>query len=363
MQFVDLKYQYTLYKKEIQAEIDGVLKSAAFIKGPALTKFETEMSDYLGGSIHAIGCSSGTDALLLGLMALDVQPGDEIIIPDFTFIATGEVVAFLGAVPVFCDVDPETYTIDPEQIRKKVTEKTVGIIPVSIFGQPADFDRINTLAQNYDLWVMEDGAQSFGAEYKGKKSCSLTQIAATSFFPAKPLGCYGDGGAVFTNDERLAEKVRIILNHGQIKRYHHAVIGINGRLDSLQAAILSVKLRHFDIELQQRQAAAEKYTAQLENLVSTPIVMNDRISSWAQYTVQHENRDQIREILGENEIPTAVHYPIPLHEQEAFSHFPDSNLTAPVTKKLSKQVFSLPMHPFLKDEDIKKIADIMRGII
>lgn len=360
MQFVDLKYQYQLYKDEINREIESVMESAAFIKGPALKTFEQEMSDYLGGNIHSIGCASGTDALLIALMALGVKPGDEIIIPDFTFIATGEVVAFMGAKPVFCDVHPQSYNLDPDQIEQHITAKTVGIIPVSIFGQPADLDPINAIAEAHGLWVMEDGAQSFGARYKGRKSCTLTDIATTSFFPAKPLGCYGDGGAIFTGDEQLAEKIRVILNHGQVKRYHHSVIGLNGRMDTLQAAVLSVKLRHFDDELAARQKVAEKYTALLQNVIHTPLVMKDNSSSWAQYTVQHDSRDKIREALQEKSIPTAVHYPIPLHKQEAFSYL-DGHIETPVTEKLSQRVFSLPMHPFLKDEEIEQISAAVKG--
>jgi len=363
MEFVDLKYQYQLYKDEIQREMEAVMESAAFIKGPALKKFEAEMSDYLGGDVESIGVSSGTDALLIALMALGVQPGDEVIIPDFTFIATGEVLAFLGAVPVFCDVDPVSYNLDPNEIAQHITEKTVGIVPVSLFGQPADFDIIKKVAETHGLWVMEDGAQSFGAEYKGRKSCTLTKVATTSFFPAKPLGCYGDGGAIFTSDSALAEKVRVILNHGQVKRYHHSTVGMNGRMDSLQAAILSVKLRHFDDELAGRRKAAVKYTELLHDSLETPKIAEHNSSTWAQYTVQHPEREKVREILKEQGIPTAVHYPIPLHKQEAFAYLQNgSPKNTPVTERISERVFSLPMHPFLRDEEIEKIASVIRGI-
>ena len=355
MEFCDLKQQYKLYETEILDELKSVMESAAFIKGPALKKFEQEMSDYLGG-IHSIGCASGTDALYIGLLALDVQPGDEIIIPDFTFISTGEVVSLLGAVPVFCDVDPVTFNLDPELIEKSITEKTVGIIPVSIFGQCADLDAINEIAKKHGLWVMEDGAQSFGAEYKGKKSCTMTDIATTSFFPAKPLGAYGDGGAIFTGKDDLAAKIRMILNHGQSKRYHHKFIGLNGRMDTMQAAVLSVKLKHFDDELKLRRKAAEEYSRLLNGIVDTPQVGEENASVWAQYTIRHEERDLIKEKLGEKGIPTAIHYPIPLHRQEAFAHFNYSEVSTPVTEKLSRTVMSLPMHPFLKSEEIGKVV-------
>jgi UDP-2-acetamido-2-deoxy-ribo-hexuluronate aminotransferase len=292
-------------------------------------------------------------------MALEVKPGDEIIVPDFTFIATGEVVAFLGAVPVFCDVDPVSYNLNPTQIERHISEKTVGIIPVSIFGQPADMDSINGIAETHGLWVMEDAAQSFGATYKGRNSGTLTKVATTSFFPAKPLGCYGDGGAIFTNDSALADTIRVILNHGQTKRYHHSKVGLNGRMDSLQAAVVSVKLRRFREELEMRQEVARKYTERLEDLIHTPVVLPENSSSWAQYTVQHEERDKLRELLQSKGIPTAVHYPIPLHKQEAFAYLrrEDTDAATPVTERLSERVFSLPMHPYLKDSEIDRIAE------
>lgn len=355
MEFCDLKQQYKLYEEEILTEIKSVMENAAFIKGPALKKFEQEMSDYLGG-INSIGCASGTDALYIGLLALDVQPGNEIIIPDFTFISTGEVVSLLGAVPVFCDVDPVTFNLNPELIENSITEKTVGIIPVSIFGQCADLDAINEIAKKRGLWVMEDGAQSFGAEYKGKKSCTMTDIATTSFFPAKPLGAYGDGGAIFTNSDDLAAKIKMILNHGQSQRYHHKVIGLNGRMDTIQAAVLSVKLRHFDDELKLRRKAAEEYSRLLNGIVDIPQVDEKNASVWAQYTIRHEKRDLIKDKLGKKGIPTAIHYPIPLHRQKAFEHLNNNEVNTPVTEKLSTTVMSLPMHPFLKSEDIRKVV-------
>jgi len=290
MQFCDLKAQLDTFRPEMERAVLDVVESTRYIKGPPVGQLEQELSDYLKGDVAAIACGSGTDALLIALMALDVRPGDEVIVPDFTFIATGEVVSLVGAVPVFCDVDPVSFNLDPERLAEAVTEKTVGIIPVSIFGQCADMDRINTIADEKGLWVMEDGAQSFGAVYRGRKSCTLTKVATTSFFPAKPLGCYGDGGAIFTRDADLADRIRMILNHGQAQRYRHAVVGVNGRMDTIQAAVVSVKLKTFDQELEMRRQAAETYTELLGGTVETPQVPEYNTSVWAQYTVRHDDR-------------------------------------------------------------------------
>lgn len=362
MNFIDLQQQYRLYKDEIHEEIGKVMDAASFIKGPFLAAFEEQLKNHSGAGF-AVGCSSGTDALLLGLLAMDVKPGDEVIVPDFTFIATAEVVSFLGAVPVFVDVLDDTYNIDPVRIEEKITDRTVGIIPVALYGQCADMDEINALAEKHGLWVMEDGAQSYGAEYKGKKSCTLSSLGTTSFFPAKPLGCYGDGGAVFTSDEGVAQKIRTILNHGQTKRYHHSIVGVNSRLDALQAAILTVKLRHFDDEMDKKREVARKYTERLSGVVVTPTVKDHNVSVWAQYTVRTPERDRVTAYLKEKGIPTAVHYPIPLHRQEAFTHLGNSDEDYPVSVKLSGEVFSLPMHPFLKDDDIDLICDSIKEAV
>ena len=362
IQFCDLKAQLDSFNGEMEKAVIDVVRSTSYIKGPSVGKLEEELGDYLGRKTEAITCASGTDALLLALMALDVKPGDEVIVPDFTFIATAEVVSFLGAVPVFCDVDPVSFNMDPGLINDLISEKTVGIIPVSIFGQCPDFDAIISVAEKHSLWVLEDGAQSFGAEYKGKKSCSVTNIAATSFFPSKPLGCYGDGGAVFTKDSDLAEKIRMILNHGQKERYKHSVIGINGRLDTIQAAVLSVKLKTLDKELTERQRVSELYSELLKEAVNPPVISSYNSSAWAQYTVRSENRDNIRNYLSEKNVPTAVHYPIPLHKQEAFAYLVNKKQNCPVSEKLSEQVFSLPMHPFLKEEEIEYIAEMIKTV-
>lgn len=356
MEFCDLKKQYRLYKEEIDNAIQEVVESAHFIKGPVLKRFEKNLADYTGVK-HAIGCASGTDALILPFMAWGIGPGDEVIVPDFTFIATAEMVAFAGATPVFVDVDPLTYNMTPEAFKNAITEKTKAVIPVSIFGQMADLDEIIEIAHSKDIKVIEDGAQSFGATNKGRKSCSVADCSTTSFFPAKPLGCYGDGGAVFTNDDELAEKIRIILNHGQVKRYHHSVIGFNGRLDAIQAGILNVKLSHFDDEVKLRNKAADEYNKRLKDIVITPCIKEENTSVWAQYTILVDDRDGLREYLASRSIPTAVHYPIPLSKQEAFSDI--ESVDNPVTMDISGRVLSLPMHPFLTEEEIEIVCTLI----
>ncbi len=359
MEFVDLKEQYRRYKSEIDESIQEVITSARFIGGPVIKAFEEEMAAYAGVK-HAICCSSGTDALSLGLIAKHIGPGDEVIVPDFTFIATAEVVSLLGATPVFVDVLDDTLNIHPERAAAAVTGNTKGIIPVSLYGQCADFDALEAVAAKHGLWIMEDGAQSFGATYKGKKSCAATELATTSFFPAKPLGAYGDGGAVFTNDDELAAKMRMILNHGQEKRYRHAMIGTNARLDAMQAAVLRVKLRHLDDEIIQRRRVAASYTERLKDAIRTPTIKEHNESVWAQYTVRSASRDTLIEALNANGIPTAIHYPLPLHAQPAFSELPALPADAfEVTDKASREVFSIPMHPFLSEEEIDKICGVI----
>ncbi|BAF70423.1 DegT/DnrJ/EryC1/StrS family aminotransferase [Nitratiruptor sp. SB155-2] len=360
--FIDLKTQYRKYQNEIDQAVANVMASAQFIGGPEVSALEKELAQYTG-SAHAIGCSSGTDALLLALMAIDVKPGDEVITTPFTFIATAEVIAFLGAIPVFVDIDEKTYNIDPTKIEEKITPKTKAIIPVSLYGQPADMDEINEIACKFNLTVIEDGAQSFGAEYKGKKSCNLSHIGCTSFFPSKPLGCYGDGGAVFTNDETIAKKIAILKNHGQTKRYEHEVIGLNARLDAIQAAILRIKLKHFPQEVEDRIAIANRYTETLQEFVITPFVKADRISVYAQYSIQVQNRDKVCQKLNEKEIPTAIHYPKPLHLQKTFSNLGYKLGDFPLAEKVSQQIMSLPMSPFLQKEQQDFIIDSLIEII
>ncbi len=369
LQFCDLSRQLDSFRPEMEKAVLNVVESAAYINGPAVGALEKELSDFLGGGVESIACSSGTDALLIALMALGVQPGDEVIVPDFTFIATGEVVSLLGAIPVFCDVDPETFNIKPELLEGLINKKTAGIMPVSIFGQCADFDAIQTIADKHGIWVLEDGAQSFGAEYKGRKSCTITQVSTTSFYPAKPLGCYGDGGAIFTSDTNLAGRIRVILNHGQDKRYHHSRIGINGRMDTVQAAIVSVKLKTFAEEIELRNQIAHHYSNLLAHIVKTPVVREGNTSVWAQYTVLHDSREAIRSSLADAGIPTTVHYPVPLHRQQAFSYLWEQKggdrplPSCPVTESLSERVFSLPMHSFLSKKEAERVAiEISRSL-
>jgi UDP-2-acetamido-2-deoxy-ribo-hexuluronate aminotransferase len=362
LDFIDLKTQYQRYKTEIHDAIDEVMTNAAFIKGPALDQFEDELRRH-SGSTHAIGCSSGTDALLLGMMALGVKPGDEVLVPDFTFFATAEMVRLMGAVPVFVDIDEVTYNMDPAHIAEHIGDKTVGIMPVSLYGQCADLDAINEIASNKGLWVLEDAAQSYGATYKGRTSCTLSLVAATSFFPAKPLGCYGDGGAVFTCDDELARRIRVYLNHGQERRYYHSQIGINGRLDSLQAAILSVKLRHFDEEMAAKRQVAAWYTERLSGRVKTPRVLEHNQSVWAQYTIRVPNRESVQAKLKDKGIPTAVHYPLPLHQQPALADLGGTDKEYPVATRASAEVMSLPMHPFMTEADAETVANAVLGAL
>lgn len=356
--FIDLQGQYQKYKNEIDKEIHEVLDSSMYIGGK-VTELEKNLVDFLGCK-HAIACSSGTDALLLALMALDIKAGDEVITTPFTFIATAEMIAFIGATPVFVDIDEKTYNIDASKIEEKITNKTKAIMPVSLFGQVADMDEINLIAKKYNIKVIEDAAQSFGAEYKGKKSCNLSDIGTTSFFPAKPLGCYGDGGAVFTNDDELASKMRIILNHGQTQRYLHSHIGINGRLDAMQAGVLNVKLKYFNEEIIKRQNIAEKYNNNLKNVV-IPIVEKDSKSVWAQYCIRVKDREDVLKKCSNKGVPTGVYYPIPLHLQEVFQYLGYKNGDFPITEKISNDIMALPMSAFLKDEEQDYIIEVVNG--
>jgi len=349
--FIDLKTQYELYKDEINKEVLGVMESTQFILGPQVTRLENRLAEFTGAK-HAIGCSSGTDALILALLALDIKAGDEVITTPFTFIATAEVMALFGIVPVFVDICEKNYNIDHNLIEEKITSKTKAIMPVSLYGQTSNMDKINEIAKKHNLPVIEDGCQSFGAEFNGKKSCNLSTIGCTSFFPSKPLGCYGDGGALFCNDDKLAKKIRTILNHGQEERYKHKLIGINGRIDAMQAAVLNVKLNHFEDEVQKRVEIGARYSKLLENSsnVTPPFVSEDRTSVYAQYSILCNNRDKMSKKLNDAGIPTAVHYPISLHLQEAFEYLGYKDGDFPVSEKVSQKIMSLPMSPFLTQE-------------
>lgn len=358
MDFIDLKSQYKLYKKEIDAKIQANLDNASFILGKDVQLLEEKLAAYTGTG-YAIGTASGTDSLIVPLLAYGVKPGDEIITTPFTFIATAEVISFIGAKPVFTDIDPVNYNIDIGQIEKKITAKTKGIMPVSLYGQTPDMDKINAIAKKHNLFVIEDAAQSFGAIYKGKKSCGLSDVGSTSFFPSKPLGCYGDGGMIFTSDKELADKMRAISRHGEIARYTHKYIGFNFRLDTIQAAVLLAKFDHFEDEADRRHAIGRKYSELLagRNCV-TPVVekYTDRCV-YAQYSIRVKNRDEVIKHLNANGIPTAVHYPVPVHLQEAYRYLGYNEGDFPVSEKTAREIMSLPMHPFLEEENLKFIAD------
>lgn len=352
--FANLQYQYQLYKEQIDQKIQTVLNNSNYIMGQEIHELETELGQFANAK-HVISCSSGTDALLLAMMAVDIQPGDEIITTPFTFIATAETIALLKAVPVFVDIEQDSFNIDTAKIEQAITDKTRAIMPVSLYGQPTDLEQINHIAKKYKLKVIIDGAQSFGASYQDQQEVHHGDIYTTSFFPAKPLGCYGDGGAVLTNNEELAEKIKITRVHGQNKRYHHKYIGMGGRLDTIQAAVLLAKLPYYKNEIKKRQEVAQRYTEQLSQIVTVPEVKMDRSSVWAQYTIRVQNRDQVQIKLKENGIPTAVHYPMPLHLQECFTYLGGKEGDYPIAEKLAKEVLSLPMNPFLTDSEIQYI--------
>lgn len=356
--FIDLKAQQYRIKDKIDAGIQNVLTHGQYILGPEVTELEEKLASYVGAK-HCITCANGTDALQIAQMAFGIGPGDEVITPGFTYIATAETVALLGAKPVYVDVNPKTYNLDVEKLEAAITPRTKAIIPVSLYGQCADFDAINAIAAKYCIPVIEDAAQSFGATYKGRKSCNLSTVACTSFFPSKPLGCYGDGGAIFTNDDELAKVIRQIARHGQDKRYHHIRVGVNSRLDTLQAAILLPKLEILDDEMQARQKVAEIYN-QLFNqagIHTTPYLEAHNTSAWAQYTIQVDNRVEVQEKLKAQGIPTAVHYPIPLNKQPAVA---DTSVMLPVGDAIAERVMSLPMHPYLTIEAQEKIVNSLK---
>ena len=358
MDFIDLKTQYRLYKKEIDAKIQANLDNATFILGKDVQQLEEKLAAYTGSG-YAVGTASGTDSLIIPLLAYGVRPGDEIITTPFTFIATAEVISFIGAKPVFVDIDEKNYNIDIDQIEKKITKKTKGIIPVSLYGQVPDMDRINAVAKKHGLFVIEDAAQSFGAVYKGKKSCGLTDVGATSFFPSKPLGCYGDGGMLFTSDKELADKMRAISRHGEIARYTHKYIGFNFRLDSIQAGVLLAKFEHFEEEANKRHQLGLAYSELLKgtNAVTPHMEKYTDRCVYAQYSIRVNNRDEVIKHLNAAGVPTAVHYPVPVHLQEAYRYLGYREGDFPVAEKTAKQIMSLPMHPFLTGEQQKLIAD------
>ena len=356
--FIDLKAQYRAIKSQIDDGIHRVLEHGQYIMGPEVLELEEMLAAYVGVK-HCVSASSGSDTLLIAMMAIGIKPGDEIITTPFTFIATGEMITLLGAKPVFADIDSKTFNIDPAKIENLITPKTKAIMPVSLYGQCADMDPINLIASKYNLQVIEDGAQSFGATYNGKKSCALSTIGSTSFFPSKPLGGYGDGGALFTNDDLLAKSMREIRAHGQDRRYHHPRLGVNGRLDTLQAAILIAKLERFEWEVEQRQKIGARYTDLLLDrcpFVTPPHIDPRCTSVFGQYTLRVEDRDAVISHLKLAGIPTAVHYPVPLHLQPVFQQLGYFKGDFPVAEVASTTVMSLPMGPDLELKDQKYIA-------
>jgi len=356
MQFIDLKTQYQNLKKEIDAGIQRVLDHGQYILGPEVAELEEKLAAYTGAK-YCITVANGTDALQIAQMALGIGPGDEVITPGFTYIATAETVALLGAKPIYVDIDPHTYNLNPQLLEAAITPRTKAIIPVSLYGQCADYDAINEIAARHGIPVIEDAAQSFGATYKDKKSCNLTTIACTSFFPSKPLGCYGDGGAIFTNDDELANVMRQIARHGQDRRYHHVRIGVNSRLDTLQAAILLPKLKIIDQENLAKNIFAKKYSKNLPNWVKKPFIEDFNVSAWAQFTISIFERDLVVDFLKKNEIPTAIHYPLPLNKQPALSDFSTNLKNGDIA---SETVLSLPIHPYMDEGDFLKIIETFR---
>lgn len=361
MEFIDLKKQFRILESEIRSRMDRVLAHGSYIMGPEIAELESALSEFCGAK-HCITLANGTDALLLALLALGVKAGDEVITTPFSFFATAEVMMLLGVKPVFVDIDKKTYNLDAKLLTSKITDKTKAIMPVSLYGQCADYKTINLIAEQYHLAVIEDGAQSFGAKHHGKYSGNLTTIGCTSFFPSKPLGCYGDGGACFTNDDQLAQTLRELRIHGQQPRYEHRIIGINARMDTLQAAILLAKLTAFPKEIELRKEIGDYYTQQLRSLVQTPYIEPFNTSVYAQYTIRTSNRSLLQEALKAKNIPTAIHYPKPIHLQPALAlkgtwgHYP-------IAEKASKEVISLPMHPYLEHKDIDQMVDVIASVL
>jgi UDP-2-acetamido-2-deoxy-ribo-hexuluronate aminotransferase len=364
IRMVDLQLQYQKIKEEIDKAIADILETTAFIKGPQIAKFEQELGKYLGVK-HVIGCANGTDALMIALMALDLKPGDEVITPAFTFIATVETIAFLGLKPVLSDVDPDTFNIDCSQLEKLVTPRTKAIIPVHLFGQCSNMSALGDFAKNHSLYVIEDTAQANGSDYlfnnrTSKKAGTIGHIGCTSFFPSKNLGCYGDGGAMMTNDDKLNEKLRCIANHGMMTRYYHDMLGVNSRLDTIQAAILSVKLKYLDSYNLSRQKAAQFYTEALKGIdkIKTPDCSSYSTHIYHQYTlrISGNKRNSLKEYLDKADIPSMIYYPVPLHLQKAFSHLEYIKGDFPISELLSDEVLSLPMHTELDSEQLTYIV-------
>lgn len=358
MQFIDLQQQYRLHQTEIDARMRRVLEHGQYIMGPEIAELESALAAYVGVK-HAITVASGTDSLEIALRALGVGPGDEVITVPFTWISSAEVIGLVGAKPVFVDIEPNTFNINVDQIEAAITPRTKVIMPVSLFGQMPDYERINAIAAKHGVTVIEDGAQSFGATQRGQKSCGVAKIASTSFFPAKPLGCYGDGGALFTNDDALNETMRAIRTHGGVKRHHHPLLGINGRFDTLQAAVVLAKLPHFQSEVEARNRIGARYTELLRGAVGVPEVAPNNTHVYAQYTIRVTNRDELGTALKAQGIPSAVYYPKCLHEQPVYASLGYKWGDFPVSELASREVISLPMHPYLMEAELMQIAAVV----
>lgn len=359
MEFINLKAQYNELRESINARIQRVLDHGQYIMGPEVKELEDRLSTYTGAR-HCITVASGTEALLISLMAIGIKPGDEIITTPFSFIAAAEVIVLLGARPVFVDIEEDTCNINASLIEEKITKKTKAIIPVSLYGQPADMDEINAIAHKHDLIVIEDAAQSFGATYKNKRSCNLSAIGCTSFFPSKPLGCYGDGGAIFTSDDNLAKTMQEIRVHGQSKRYVHSRVGVGGRMDTLQCAILLAKFDHFEDEVIQRNTKAKKYQMLLKGHVNFVTQKKDRIGVYSQFAIFETNRQELSERLKTQGIPTSVHYPLPIHKQLPYAIYGQNNLKN--SEHVSEKILCLPISPYIEDESIEYIAKTIISI-
>lgn len=360
--FVDLKAQHALLRDEIDRRMRAVLEHGQYILGPEVRELEEALAQRTGAR-HCITVASGTEALLISLMALGVGPGDEVITTPFTFVATAEVIVLVGATPVFVDVDPETCNLDARLVEAAITERTRAILPVSLYGQPADAEEIDAIAARHGLPVVEDAAQSFGATYRGRASGNLSTIGCTSFFPSKPLGCYGDGGAIFTSDDALAEAMREIRVHGQSRRYHHTRIGVGGRMDTLQCAVVLAKLGRFDTELAARRRVAARYDAAFDEAgIPRAKVLPDRESAHAQYAIFVDERDRVRARLEGEGIPTAVHYPVPLHHQPAYRERCKAG-PLPHAEAAAARVLNLPIHPYLEEETQAKVIDAVKRAV
>lgn len=355
MEFIDLKEQFRRYRADIETRMAAVLEHGHFIMGPEIAELEKQLADYTGVR-HAITVASGTDSLEIALRALGIGPGDEVVTVPFTWISSAEAIRLVGAKPVFVDISPDDFNMDVGKLEVAITPRTRAIMPVSLFGQMPDFTLINRIAAARGIAVIEDGAQSFGATQNGRKSCGVSTVGSTSFFPAKPLGCYGDGGAVFTDDGELAEKMKAIRTHGGVKRHHHTLVGMNGRFDTLQAAVLLAKMPHFAQEVEDRGRIGARYSALLQDVCETPQVRSGNTHVYAQYTIRVADRDRLGEQLKAVGIPTAVYYPKCLHEQPVFADLGYHWGDFPESEKASREVISLPMHPFLSDAEQDRVV-------